>query len=222
AGLGGVLAALFEHGGEARPRLWALVRAAELAFAVAPATVGNDRGDALIDAAGIDRNRAAEARSDQADARGIDRRMLAEEGKRVARVLDLLEADHAAKLAFALAAAAHVETQHDVAEIAQHVRGLHGVRRGLVAAEAVQHQKRPAPLGRFKSARHMHDAGELEAGGGKGDGLFGHGRGLCSGCLVCLDLKSNGAELVARVARSWPQVLDLEELHPTCGYSLLP
>src|SRR5262249_16330420 len=81
----------------------------------APAAVGNARGDALIDAAGIDRNRAAEARSDQADAGGIDRGMLGEKGERVARVLDLLEADHAAELAFALAAAAHVETQHDVA-----------------------------------------------------------------------------------------------------------
>src|SRR5260370_1039680 len=85
-------------------------------------------GDALIDAAGIDRDRAAETRSDEADARGIDGGVLGEEGERVARVLDLLQADHAAEFALAVAAAAHVETQHHVAELVEHLGGLHGVR----------------------------------------------------------------------------------------------
>ena len=175
AGAGAVLAAFFEHSGEARPRLRARVLAAELALAIAPAAIGDDRGDARIDTAGIDRDRAAEARADHADARGIDRGMLGEKRQRIARVLDLLEADYAAELAFALAAAAHVEAQHDVAEFAEHLGGRHGVGGGLVAAEAVQHQKRAAPLGGAHSGRQVHHAGELEPGGGKGDGLLGHG-----------------------------------------------
>ncbi len=178
-----MLAALFEHIGEARPFLGTLVLAAELALAVAPAAVGDDRRDALVDAAGIDGNRAAEARSDHADARGIDRGMPGEEGERAAGVLDLVEADHATEFALALAAAAHVEAQHDVAELAQHLGRLHGVRGGLVAAEAVQHQKGGAPLSRPHPGRDMHDARELESRGRKGDGFFGHRHGLHDGVM---------------------------------------
>src|SRR5262249_59136762 len=108
------VAALREYGGDRRPLRRALVLAAKLALAVAPAAVGYDRADASIDAAGIDRHRAAEARSDEADALGIDRGVPGEEGQRVARVLDLLQADHAAEFALAVAAAAHVEAQHHV------------------------------------------------------------------------------------------------------------
>jgi hypothetical protein len=181
AGPGAVLATLLEHTGEARPFLRALVLAAELALAVAPAAVGDDGGDALVDAAGIDRDRAAEARPDHADARAVDRGMAREKAERAAGVLDLFQADDAAGLAFALAAAAHVEAQHDVAEIAQHLGRLHRVRRGLVAAEAVQHQEGGAPLARAQPARDMHDAGNLETGGGKGDGFFRHRQGSVVG-----------------------------------------
>ena len=59
----------------------ARVLAAELALAVAPAAVGDHRGDARVDAAGVDRDRGAEARADDADALGIDRGMLGEEGR---------------------------------------------------------------------------------------------------------------------------------------------
>ena len=55
----------------------ARVLAAELALAVAPAAVGDHRRDALVDAAGIDRDRGAEARADHADAVAVDRRCLA-------------------------------------------------------------------------------------------------------------------------------------------------
>src|SRR6516162_4957108 len=92
AGPGAMLATLLEHVGEARPFLRALVLAAELALAVAPAAVGDDGGDARIDAAGMDRDRPAETRSDEADACGVDRGVLGKEGERIARVLDLLQA----------------------------------------------------------------------------------------------------------------------------------
>ena len=92
--------------------------AAEFAFAVAPAAVGDDRGEARIGAAGIDRDRAAEARPDGADAVGIDRGMRGEKVERIAQILDLFETDDAAELALALAAAAHVEAQRHIAELA--------------------------------------------------------------------------------------------------------
>jgi hypothetical protein len=71
-------------------------------------------------AAGIDRDRAAKARTDHADAIGIDGGMLCKERQRIAEVLNLFETDDAAELAFALAAAAHVKPQRDVAEFAEH------------------------------------------------------------------------------------------------------
>ena len=46
---------------------------------------------------------------------------------RRAGVLDLFEADDAAELALALAAAAHIEAQRDIAELVEHAGGLHHV-----------------------------------------------------------------------------------------------
>ena len=178
AGLGAMLPACFQHAGEARPFFRALVLAAELALAVAPPAVGNDGGDAFIDAAGIDGDGAAEARADDADPLRVDRRMVGKEGQRAARVLDLLQADHAAEFTLALAAAAHVETQHDIAELAEHLGGLHRIRRGLVAAEPMQHDEGGASLARPHSVRDMHHARQLKSSGRKGDGLFGHRHGL--------------------------------------------
>ena len=57
--------------------------AAEFALAVAPAAVRHHRGDARIGAAGIDADRAAEARADDADAVRIDRRMLGQKLQRL-------------------------------------------------------------------------------------------------------------------------------------------
>src|SRR5262249_60744971 len=101
--------------------LRAVGRAANLAPAAAPAAVGDACGDARVNAAGIDRHRAAETRSDETDALGIDRGVAGEEGQRAARVLDLLQADHAAEFALAVAAAAHGEAQHHVTTRAEHL-----------------------------------------------------------------------------------------------------
>ncbi len=138
--------------------------AAEFALAVAPAAVGDDRGEAFVDAAGINRDRAAEARADDADALRIDVGMAGEKRHRARGVLDLFETDDAPELALALAAAAHVEAQRDVAEIVQHLRGLHHVARVLVAAEPVQHEECGAPLAAADAVGHAHHAGQLEPG----------------------------------------------------------
>ena len=148
--------------------------AAEFALAVAPAAVGDHRGDARVGAAGIDRDRAAETRADDADAVGIDGRMMAEKIERVAEILDLLEADDAAELALALAAAAHVEAQRDIAELAEHPRRSQHVRALAVGAETVQHQKRRAALGRLQALGHTEHAVQAQARRLKTDDLFFH------------------------------------------------
>ena len=104
--------------------------------------------------------------------------MLRNEIKRVAEVLDLLEADHAGVLAFALAAAAHGEAQRDVAEIVEHRAGASTFDEVLVAAEAVQHQERGALLARLYVVWHANGAVELQAGRGNADSFFRHARQL--------------------------------------------
>jgi hypothetical protein len=78
----------------------------------------------LIRAGRVDRDRAPEARADHADAIRIDRWVPTEKIERVAEIFHLFEADHAAELALALAAAPHVEAKRDIAEFAQHPGGL--------------------------------------------------------------------------------------------------
>src|SRR4029079_7340753 len=85
------------------------------------------------------------------------------------------------EFAFALAAAAHIETKNDVAELAEHLGWLHRIRRSLVAAEPVRHDEGGTPLARPHPARDMHDPRQLESGGWKGDSLFGHQNGLRGG-----------------------------------------
>jgi hypothetical protein len=60
------------------------VLATEFSFAVAPPAVGDDRGNAIVDTAGIDCDRSAEARTDNTDALTVDLGVLREEGERVA------------------------------------------------------------------------------------------------------------------------------------------
>src|SRR5580704_17279021 len=115
--------------------------AAEFALAVAPAAVGDDGGDARIGAARIDADCAPKARTDDCDAVGIDGGMLGERFERVAGVFDLFEADDAAELALALAAAAHVEAHGGVTTVAEHLGGRDAGRALAVGAEAVQHQE---------------------------------------------------------------------------------
>ena len=148
--------------------------ALELALAVAPTAVGDDGGDARVGAAGIDADRAAEARTDHADAVGVDVAVLGEKIKRVAGVLDLLEADDAAEFTLALAAAAHVEAQRHVAELVENLGGRDAGRARAVGAEAVQHQKRRAPLAGAQAVRHAQDAVQAQARGLKADDFFLH------------------------------------------------
>ena len=112
--------------------------AAELPFAVTPAAIRDDCGKARIGAAGVNCDRATEARTDRADAVRIDRGMGGKKVERIAEVLDLFETDDATELAFALAAAAHIETQRDITEFAQHARRRQHVRTFRIRAEAVQ------------------------------------------------------------------------------------
>src|SRR4051812_40363232 len=94
--------------------------------------------------------------------------------KGVAEVLDLLKADHACVLAFALAAAAHGEAHRDVAKIVEHTGGCQYVRRILVAAEAMQHQEGRALLTRFYAVRNADRAVELQARRGDAESFFRH------------------------------------------------
>src|SRR5208282_2439836 len=127
-----------------------------------------------VGAAGIDADGAAEARADHRDAIGIDGGMLAEEIERTAGILDLFEADDAAELALALAAAAHVEAQRDIAELAEHFGRRNRGRTVAVGAEAVQHQKRGAALGRLQPVGHANDAVQAQTRRLKADHLFLH------------------------------------------------
>src|SRR5438105_11589336 len=88
-----VLAPIFQHLGEARPLLWTLMLAAELALPVTPTTIRDDSGEAIIDSGGIDGNRTAEARADHPDALGIDACLPRQEGQCIAGILDLLQTD---------------------------------------------------------------------------------------------------------------------------------
>src|SRR5690606_13936516 len=84
------------------------------------------------------------------------------------------EADDVAALALALAAAAEVETQRDIAELGEKLRRRFGRAGILAGAEAVQHEEgRAAPAG-LQVVGRGDDTRQLEAGGREGDGCF-HG-----------------------------------------------
>ena len=174
AGLLAVALALRQHVGELLPGRLARMLAAEFPLAVAPAARRDRRGDALVDAADIDRDGGAEARADHADAVALDVRILGEEGQRVARRLHLLEADQVAARAFALAAARHVEAQRDVAELLEHLAGLEHVGRTRIAAEAVHDDEGRPALAGLHAVRHADGAGELECTRLKRDFGLGH------------------------------------------------
>ena len=119
-------------------------------------------------------NGSAEARTDGADTIGVDGGMLGEKRQRIGQILNLLEADDAAELAFALAAAAHVEAQRDIAEFAQDPRRLQYVVAFAIRAKAVQHQKGSATLRRRQTFRQAEHAVQAQARGLKIDNLFFH------------------------------------------------
>src|SRR5580704_14664519 len=150
--------------------------AAEFAFAVTPAAVRDDACHARIDAAGINADRTAKTRSDDADAIRIDRRMLGQEVQRIAGVFDLLETDHAAELAFAFAAAAHVKSQRDVTVFVEDAGRRDAVRAVAVRAEAMQHQEGRAAIARLDARRHAHHAVQAQTRRLETHNLFAHNR----------------------------------------------
>ena len=78
--------------------------------------------------------------------------------KRIAEIFDLFQADHATEFAFALTAAAHVETQCDVAEIVEHAGWLQHIGAVGIRAEAVQDEERGATFGRVQILGHAEHA----------------------------------------------------------------
>ena len=114
------------------------VLATELPLAVAPSPGGDHRCDALVDGTGVEGHCRAEAGPDKTDAFGIDLGLLGKKAERRHRVGDLLQADQPAAFAFAFAAAAHVEPERRVAELAEHLDRLEDIARVLRASEAVQ------------------------------------------------------------------------------------
>src|SRR4029077_7774977 len=99
---------LLHHRREFRPGPRRGVLPAELLGAVALAARGDARGDPAVHSRGVHRDRRAEALAHDADALRIDVGAAGEKRQRVSRVPDLLLADDAAALAFALAAAAEI------------------------------------------------------------------------------------------------------------------
>src|SRR5262249_50300595 len=157
-----------------RPGRFARMLAAELALAMAPARCREHRGDPLVHTTAIDRDGGAEARAHNGDALAVDARMLREQCERVARRGHLVGAKQQALLAFALAAARHVEAHAYIAEALEHRGRPYHVVGGHAAAEAMQDDEGrpllagPEPLG------EADDAYELEALGDEADALFGH------------------------------------------------
>ena len=113
----------------------------ELGGAIAPAGGRNAGGETLIKASGIDGDGGAEAAAHDANARGIHIGMALQQGHGVARVAHLLEADETPMLAFALAAAAHVEAHGHIAQTIEHGGGRHHIAGLLRAAESMKNDE---------------------------------------------------------------------------------
>ena len=145
-------AALFEHG-QKRREIVAML-AFELGGAIAPARSRNAGGEALIKPSGIDGDGGAEAAAHDADARGIDMRMALQQGHRIARIADLFKTDQTPMLAFALAAAAHVEAHGHIAEAIEHGGGRHHIAGLLRAAESMKNDEGGTLLAGREPFRH--------------------------------------------------------------------
>src|SRR6266699_3916548 len=157
----GALAAFsfFHHRGELLPGPGRGVLLAEFLRAVAPAARGDAGGDPPVDPCRVYGDCGAKTLADHADTLWVDLRTGGEEGQRVPRVFDLLLADDAPALAFALAAAAEVEAQRRVAEAGEHFCDRRTAATVLVAAESVQNEKGGAPrrprIGQVKDTREL-------------------------------------------------------------------
>src|SRR5262249_3470310 len=135
----------------------------KLGSAVAPTARGNDRGNPLIDAAGIHRYGRAEAVAGAGDAVRIHLGTRHQEGHGAPGVLDLLHADDVSARALALAATAHIEAERDVAPSGEQCRRADARLTALVAAEAVQHHAGGPALAGLQIVRHVQDPRQLQA-----------------------------------------------------------
>src|SRR6266571_2588630 len=171
--LAGALPALslFHHGAELLPGPGRSVLPAEFLRAVAPAARGNAGGDPSVDPRRVYGDCGAKTLPDHGDALRVDLRPGSEERQRVPRVFDLLLADDAPALAFALAAATEVEAQRRVAEPGEHFRDRRTAATVFVAAESVQDDKGGAPLRRSRIGK-VEDARELQPVRHKADAFF--------------------------------------------------
>ena len=152
------------------PLAWVL--ALQLAGAVAPSADGDDRGNALVDAAGVQRDGPAEALTTDRDRVRIDVRLHREPRERRLRVDNLVMAQDVPANAAALAAAAHVESQCHVPERLVEPCLADVGRAVLAAAEAVQnHDRRPA-LAAAQPVGDVDDTGECQRVRCKGDLLL--------------------------------------------------
>src|SRR4030095_13274947 len=167
-----IAAAFLQHGSELRPRRFARMLAAELALAVAPARCREHGRDARVDAAAMNRDRGAEARSHHGDALAVDAWMLRKQRERIARRGHLVGAKEQPLLACALAATRHVEAHADVAELLEDRGRPHHVVGGHAAAETVQDDEGWPPLAGLEPFGDPDHAGELEAFGGETDAFF--------------------------------------------------
>src|SRR6202012_479231 len=124
---------------------------------------------------GIDRHRAAKARADHADPVGVNGVMFGKERQRAAEIFNLLEADDAAELAFALAASAHVETQRHVAQRIEHSRWIDDAFGIAIATEAMQHEKTCPAVAGPQARWNTQCAVKPTARGREGNSFFVHG-----------------------------------------------
>src|SRR5258706_14814880 len=161
----GALAALslLHHGAELLPSPGRGVLLAEFLRAVAPAPRGNAGGDPAVDAGRVYGDRGTETLPDHADTLRIDLGAGGEERQRVPRILDLLLADHAATLPFALSPAAQAEAQRRVAQPGEHFCDCRAAAAVLVAAETVQDEKSGAPLLRAVRLWEIKDTRKLQS-----------------------------------------------------------
>src|SRR5262245_51764382 len=133
--------------------------APEFTLAVSPTAARDHRSHPPVRAACKHCHGRTEATSHQADALRIDFRPGGEIGQSVARIGYLVEADDSPMFAFALAAPSTIAAHRHIAP--------RGTLRGhnvlsvafLVAAEAVQHDRRRPALTGTQAGRSVHDSG---------------------------------------------------------------
>ncbi len=190
AGAFAVAAAFLQHRGEFQPAFFGRVLAAEFAFAMAPAAGGDHAGEPVIDPAGIDRDRRAEAGSQYADALGIDLGPGLQIIHRGAGVLHLFLTDDAAEIAFRLAAAPHIEPEGGVAPTVQHLAGAAYIAGFLVGTEPVQHDN-AGQAGCVRAFRCVQDARKRHIAGRECDFVF-H-RGLPENSLLSYRGRAKGS-----------------------------